>query len=164
MSEGENESSGGGFREYDDYTTEELLEQARANAQAALIATIGYLRQQGLPIESWTDSIGHTFARGWEAAEGWNDAGEFLDSMLTNLRAIGADVLDADLGNAKAAATIKGFPDAELCALFETDPATVAKFHDASAVIARDLGLVWSWNLDDEGKTHITVERPSTSA
>jgi len=158
------EETGGGIREYADYTTEELLEQARANAQAALIATISFLKQQGVPVEAWTESIGHTFARGWEAAEGWDDAGEFLDSMLTNLRAMGANVLEANLKNGKAEAVIEGFPDADLCALFDADPAVVAKFHDASAVIARDLGLLWDWTLGEDGRTRITVEVPAASA
>jgi hypothetical protein len=156
--------SGGGVREFDEYGTEELLEQARANAQAALIATIRFLQQQGIPVEKWTESIGHTFALGWEAAEGWDDAGEFLDSMLTNLRAIGADVVEADLGNDHARAVIEGFPDPDLCALFEVDQATVAKFHDASAAIARDIGLTWSWDLDDAGRTRISVDKPAAGA
>src|SRR4051812_55811 len=111
------------IRDYNEYSTEELLEQARANAQAALIATIRFLQQQGISVDKWTESIGHTFARGWEAAEGWDDAGEFLDSMLANLRAIGANVVEADLEKTKAQAVIEGFPDPDLCALFEVDPA-----------------------------------------
>ncbi len=155
---------GDGIREFDEYSNEELLEQARANAQAALIATIRFLQQQGIAVDKWTESIGHTFAKVWEAAEGWDDAGEFLDSMLTNLRAIGANVVEADLAKGKSQAVIEGFPDPDLCALFEVDPATVAKFHDASAAIATDLGLVWKWNLEETGQTRISVEKPSSDA
>jgi len=158
------DEKGGGIREYDDYTTEELLEQARANAQAALIATVGFLQELEIPIDSWTQSIGVRFARGWQTDEGWDDAGEFLDSMLTNLRAIGANVVEADLGDAEATAMIEGFPDPDLCALFEVDQALVAKFHDASGAVAGDIGLVWSWILESDGKTRLKVERPTNSA
>jgi len=155
--------TGGGIREYDDYTTEELLEQARANAQAALIATIGFLQELEIPIDSWTKSIGVRFSRGWQTDEGWNDAGEFLDSMLTNLRAIGANVVEADLGDAEATALIEGFPDPDLCALFDVDLAAAAKFHDASGAVAGELGLIWNWNFEGDGKTRLKVERPNTS-
>jgi hypothetical protein len=84
--------------------------------------------------------------------------------MLTNLRAIGANVVEADLSKTKANAVIDGFPDPDLCALFEVDPATVAKFHDASAAIATDLGLVWSWNLEPTGETRISVETPASDS
>lgn len=157
----EHEQKAGGIREYDDYTTEELLEQARANAQAALIATIGFLQELEIPIDSWTQSIGARFSRGWQTDEGWNDAGEFLDSMLTNLRAIGANVVEADLGEAEATALIEGFPDPDLCSLFDVDLATVAKFHDASGAVAGELGLIWTWSLEGDGKTRLKVVRPS---
>jgi hypothetical protein len=154
------EGNGSGIREYDQYASEELLDQARANAQAALIATVGFLEELEIPIDSWTQSIGVRFARGWQTDEGWSDAGEFLDAMLVNLRAIGATVDEAVLGDVKATAVIDGFPDLDLCALFEVDSASVAKFHDASGAIAGELGLIWTWSLESDGKTRITVERP----
>jgi len=35
-------------------SVEELLDLARANAQALIIATTGYLAQAGIPLEGWS--------------------------------------------------------------------------------------------------------------
>jgi hypothetical protein len=71
-------------------------------------------------------------------------------------------VIEADLGVAEASAVIEGFPDPDLCSLFEVDLATVAKFHDASGAVAGELGLIWSWCLEKDGKTRLKVTRPSS--
>src|SRR5918993_1006585 len=97
-----------------EYSDAELLEQARGNAQALMLATVAFLEERGLPSEEWATAIGETFARGWGDVRPW-DAGEFLDAMLTNLRALGADVETVTLSVDRAEATTTGFPDPELC-------------------------------------------------
>jgi hypothetical protein len=79
--------------------------------------------------------------------------------MLTNLRALGAEVSEADLGVGRAAATTTGFPDPELCALFEVDPSDAAVFHNAAAAIAAPRGLRWTWQTEPGGVTRFVVER-----
>ena len=108
-----------------EYSDAELLEQARSNAQALILATVVFLEERGVPPAEWAAAIGATFARGWGEPRPW-DAGEFLDAMLTNLRALGAEVKVAELGVDRAEATTTGFPDRELCALFAVDPAHAA--------------------------------------
>ena len=80
-----------------EYSDAELLEQARNNAQALILATVAFLEERGVPPAEWAAAIGETFARGWGDPRPW-DAGEFLDAMLTNLRALGAEVKEAQLG------------------------------------------------------------------
>ena len=143
-----------------EYSDAELLEQARVNAQAVIVATVAFLQERGIPPEEWAAAIGETFARGWGDVRPW-DAGEFLDAMLTNLRALGADVNTVEFGVDHATATTTGFPDPELCALFAVDPSHVAVFHDAAAVIATSRGLRWTWELGREGVTRFVVERLS---
>jgi hypothetical protein len=138
-------------------TDDELLEQAQANAQAAIIATVAFLRDEGLSIEHWAHALGGTFALGWDDPRPW-DAGEFLDAMLTNFRSIGATVLSSQIGDDAAEADIRDFPDLELCALFGVDPQQVALFNNATAVIASQRGLTWEWRLAD-GQTHYVVRR-----
>ena len=143
-----------------EYSDAELLEQARANAQAVILATVAFREARGIPPREWADAIGHTFARGWGDPRPW-DAGEFLDAMLTNLRSLGADVDTVEFGMDRATATTTGFPDLELCALFAVDPARVAVFHDAAAVIAASRGLHWTWEMKPNGVTRLVVERLS---
>jgi hypothetical protein len=138
-------------------SVEELLEQAQANAQAAVIATVGFLRAEGVPLERWTTALGRTFARGWDEPQPW-EAGEFMEAMLTNFRSIGAEVRSATLAPDRAEAVIASFPDEELCALFAVPAEDVAHFLDATAVIAAERGLRWSWERDGE-ETRCLAER-----
>lgn len=140
-----------------EYSESELLEQAQANAQALVIATTKFLGDRGVPLEAWTGAIGCIFAQGWDEPRPW-DAGEFLDAMLTNYRALGAVVEAVELAPDQAQATTRGFPDPDLCAVFGVEPSLAARFHDAPAPIARDRQLDWSWTLDGE-ETRIFVKR-----
>jgi hypothetical protein len=141
-----------------EYSDAELLEQARSNAQALILATVAFLEERGTPPAEWAETIGATFARGWGDPRPW-DAGEFLDAMLTNLRALGAEVQEAELGVDRAEATTTGFPDRELCVLFAVDPAHAAVFHDAAAAIAAPRGLRWTWQMEADDVTRFVVER-----
>jgi hypothetical protein len=143
---------------YADYTEAELLEQAQENAQALILATASFLKERGVPPPEWAAAIGEVFARGWGEARPW-DAGEFLDAMLTNLRAFGAEVVTADLGVDRAEATTRRFPDPALIELLGVDPAPAGVFHDAAAVIAASRGLRWTWRREKEGITRYVVER-----
>jgi hypothetical protein len=143
---------------YAEYSDAELLEQARGNAQALILATVAFLDERGIPPAEWATAIGGTFARGWGDPRPW-DAGEFLDAMLTNLRTLGAEVKQADLGVDHAEATTSGFPALELCALVGVDPSHAAMFHAAAAAIAAPRGLRWTWELETDGVTRFVVER-----
>jgi hypothetical protein len=141
-----------------DYSESELLEQARGNGQALILATVAFFDARGIAPEEWAAAIGETFGRGWGEPRPW-DAGEFLDAMLTNLRALGAEVIEVELGVERATAATTGFPDPELCALFGVDPGRAAVVHDATAAIAAPRGLRWGWELGTDGVTRYVVER-----
>ena len=142
---------------YADYSAEHLLEQAQVNAQATIMATALFLHQKGVSLDEWTGYLGKTFALAWSDANPW-EAGEFLDSVLVNLRALGATVHSAELGIDRAEATIIGFPDFELCEFFSIDPALAARFNDATKAMAGKVGLIWDWKRN--GKiTRYTVTR-----
>ena len=140
-----------------EYSDAELLEQARNNAQALILATVAFLEERGVPPTEWAAAIGETFARGWGDPRPW-DAGEFLDAMLTNLRALGAEEKEAQLGVDHAEATTTGFPDRELCALFGVDPLHAAVFHNAATAIAAPRSLRWTWQMGADGVTRFVVE------
>jgi len=140
-----------------EYEVAELLEQAQANAQALLLGTVGFLRDRGVDGGDWAAALGASFERGWGAPRPW-EAAEFLDAMLTNYRALGAEVLAVRLGAELAEATLGPFPDPDLCALVGVSPAEADAFHDAPAAIAAPRGLSWRWVRDGED-VHLRVER-----
>ena len=144
---------------HDAYTTEELLEHAQANAQLAIMATAAFFDEQGVSLDAWTRAIGRVFARGWGEPRPW-DAGEFLDAILTNIRAIGGEVVSVVLQSEHAEAVTVGFPDPDLCAQFGVDIALAARYNDAIAPIAAERGLSWVWTLEDD-QTRYLVGRAS---
>ena len=134
---------------YAEDSAEDLLEQARSNAQATIIATVAFLEERGVSVAEWTAALGGAFGRAWDEPEPW-EAGEFLDAMLTNFRALGARVVYADLGPERAEATTTGFPDPELCALFGVSRARAAAFNDVPAALAGERSLIWEWSRAGE--------------
>ncbi|MFN8593551.1 MAG: hypothetical protein U0031_18990 [Thermomicrobiales bacterium] len=141
-----------------EYSDAELLEQARGNAQALILATLLFLRHAGIAPERWAAAIGETFGAGWGEPRPW-DAGEFLDAMLTNLRALGAVVVEVELGVERATAVTTGFPDLHLCDMLGVSPAAAAVFHQATAAIATPRGVRWSAEAGADGRTRYIVTR-----
>ena len=141
---------------HDEYTDAELLEQAQANAQALLLATAAFLESRGISLDDWAVAVGETLSRGWGEPRAW-DAGEFLDAILTNLRALGAEVIAVDLGVERATAVTFGFPSRELCGLFGVDFAAATAVYEAIGVIAGLRGLDWSWQGADGDTIRVTV-------
>ncbi len=146
-----------GPRIWSDDTTEELLEQAQANAQAIVLATLAFLESRGIPLASWAAVVGETLSRAWDEPEPW-ESGEFLDAMLTNFRSLGATVVSAELGEDQATATLASFPDPDLCALLGVDPAVAAHIVDLATPIASARGLLWTWTRAED-RVRIVVRR-----
>lgn len=140
-----------------EYGPLELLEQAQANAQAVLLGTVAFLRDQKIDAALWAAALGASFGQGWGPPRPW-DAAEFLDAMLTNYRALGAAVLTTRLGADSAEATLGPFPDPDLCALVGVAPTAADIFHNAPAEIATPRGLRWRW-VRDGADVHLLVER-----
>ena len=118
---------------------------------------LAQLLRTGLLPEAWADGIGERFSEAWGIEEAW-EPGEFLDAMLTNYRALGALVDDVSVTDEAAAATITGFPDEELCDVFNVRPADAAVFHRVAGEIARRRGLQWTWEQGEEStRLHVTA-------
>lgn len=142
---------------FEEYTDAELLEQAQANAQAIILASLAFLEQAGVSPAAWARSVGASLERAWGEPRPW-DAGEFLDAMLTNYRALGAVVHEANLAPKRATATFSGVLSPELAELLGVAPETAAAFHGIGERIAGPRGLKWSAR-GDARLTHVTVER-----
>ncbi len=149
--------SAGDTRTWSDDTPEELLEQAQANAQAIVLATVAFLQAGDIPVASWAAAVGERLSRAWDEPEPWG-AGEFLDAMLTNFRSLGGAVVAANLDDEEATAIIGGFPDPDLCALLGVDPADAARIYDVVTPIAAARGLRWEWSHEGT-QTRVVVRR-----
>jgi hypothetical protein len=134
---------------YEGDSVEDLLEQAQSNAQATIIATVGFLLERQIPVTDWASFLGKSFGLAWDEPSPW-EAGEFLDAMLTNFRSLGGEIGEATLEADRAQAIVTGFPDSELCALFGVPAEAVAKYCSVPARIAESRSLTWSWSRNDD--------------
>jgi hypothetical protein len=145
---------------YEGDSVEDLLEQAQSNAQATIIATVGFLLVRQIPVEDWATFLGRTFGHAWEEPTPW-EAGEFLDAMLTNFRSLGAVVASADLGPDRAQAVLTGFPDPELCELFAVPRAEAAEYCSVPCYIAEARSLTWTWSRAHDEITLLVIRNPA---
>ena len=137
-------------------SVEELLDLARANAQALIIATTGYLAQAGIPLEGWSGHLGQVFANSWDDSMA-GDPKLFLDAVLTNYKAIGAQVHSTKSEPGRAEAVISGFPNEGLCEELDADCSLAEAYNDAAAHVAERLGLTWWWGTSDGTTTLVTT-------
>jgi hypothetical protein len=125
-------------------SVEELLDLARANAQALIIATTGYLAQAGIPLDGWSGYLGSVFANSWDDSMA-GDPKAFIEAALTNYKALGADVVSTKFEDGRAEAIISGFPNEGLCEELAADCALAEAYNDLGATVAERLGLTWWW-------------------
>ena len=137
-------------------SVEELLDLARANAQALIMATTGYLAQAGIPLEGWSGYLGQVFANSWDDSMA-GDPKAFLDAVLTNYKAIGAQVHSTKTENGRAEAVISGFPNEGLCEELAADCSLAEAYNDAAAHVAERLGLTWWWGSSGEMTTLVVT-------
>ena len=81
-----------------------------------------------------------------------------LTTVIGGAIVLGATVLSAQLGVDHAEATTIGFPSMDLCVLFSIDPALVARFNEATRVLATKVGLTWEWRRSRD-RMYYTVRR-----
>lgn len=136
-------------------SVEELLDLARANAQALIIATTGYLAQAGIPLEGWSGYLGSIFANSWDDSM-TGDPQAFVEAVLTNYKALGATVVSTTFEAGRAEAVISGFPNEGLCEELAADCSLAEAYNDLGAVVAERLGLTWWWGSSD-GRTTLVA-------
>ena len=129
-------------------SVEELLDLARANAQALIIATTGYLAQAGIPLDAWSGYLGSVYAHSWDDSMA-GDPKAFIDAVITNYKALGAELVSTRSEGGRAEAVISGFPNAELCTELDADCSLAEAYNDLAATVAERLGLTWWWGSSD---------------
>lgn len=131
-----------------EYTDEEIQELSQFNAQALLMASSKALGDDEATIDAWAAGVADVFLGGWDQ-RAWEPA-EVLDSLLTNYRSFGANVIEYDLAATPAIATIADLPDVELCeSLGTTDVHADVLFRIGVHLVSK-LGRDLSWSRDAE--------------
>ena len=143
------------------FTTEELLSSAQGNATAFVLATIAYLKEQGLTVGDYVRFFGSKFAPGWE---------ELADQPLAvartvarNAVSVGGTLRSLSGDEEHAEVIIEGWPDEEISGTLGLRREEGEAMWDSFAPIMEHIGISYSWGHEEEnGAVRLIFEREST--
>ena len=143
------------------FTTEELLSSAQGNATAFVLATIAYLKEQGLAVDDYVRFFGSKFAPGWE---------ELADQPLAvartvarNAVSVGGTLRSLSGDEQHAVVIIEGWPDEELSGTLGLRREEGEAMWDSFDPIMEHIGIRYSWEHEEEenGAVRLIFERES---
>jgi len=140
-----------------EFTTEELLSQAQGNATAFALATIAYLKEQGLAVDDYVAFFGRRFAPGWEELRGQPVAAVARAAAL-NAVSVGGVLLSITGDEANAEVLIEGWPDENISGALGLERSDGEVMWDSFEPIMEHLGIRYSWGHED-GAVRLTFER-----
>lgn len=134
----------------DEFATEDVLQQAKGNAQAITSVTVAYLKSKGLPTDDYWSFVGEKFALGWEQLQG-KGALAAMRNFALNMVSIGAtlDALSGDEGRAEA--VLSDWPSPDM--LYGVDRGAVDGSLAVFDAIAHLLSLKYEWHRSGEQLT-----------
>ena len=140
------------------FTTEELLSSAQGNATAFVLATIAYLKEQGLAVEGYVRFFGSKFAPGWE---------ELADQPLAvartvarNAVSVGGTLRSLSGGEERAEMIIEGWPDEELLGTLGLRREEGEAMWDSFGPIMEHINIRYSWgHREEDGAVKLVFER-----
>jgi hypothetical protein len=139
------------------FTTEELLSYAQGNATAFVLATIAYLKEQGLAVDDYVAFFGRRFAPGWEELRGQPVAAVARTAAL-NAVSVGGILRSLSGDEANAEVLIEGWPDENISGALGLERSDGEVMWDSFEPIMEHLGIRYSWGHED-GAVRLTFER-----
>ena len=136
----------------DEFTKDEVLEQAKANAQALSLVATGYIREKGLPIDELWSFVGEKFTLGWESLQG-KGAREAARMFALNMVSVGGTLESLSGDEAQAEAIISGWPSPDMLQAFGVSQGDADRGYAVFQPIADLLGLGYEWRRQGEQVT-----------
>jgi hypothetical protein len=143
-----------------EFTTEELLAQAQGNATAFVLATIAYLKEQGLAVDDFVRFFGLRFAPGWEELRSQPVLAVARTAAL-NAVSVGGTLRSLSGDEAHAEMLIEGWPDEEISGALRLSRGDGEAMWDSFEPIMEHIGIRYSWRHEENGPVRITFERKS---
>ena len=142
-----------------EFATEELLSSAQGNATAFALATIAYLKEQGMAVDDYVRFFGRQFAPGWEELRG-QPVAAVARAAARNAVSVGGTLRSLSGDEAKAEVLIEGWPDEEISSVLGLERSEGEKMWDSFEPIMEHLGIGYSWRRED-GAVRLSFERGS---
>ncbi len=140
------------------FTTEELLSYAQGNATAFVLATIAYLKQQGLAVDDYVRFFGSRFAPGWEELRD-QPVLAVARTAAMNAVSVGGILRSLSGDEERAEVIIEGWPDEEISGVLGLERSDGEVMWDSFEPIMEHLGIHYSWGHEENGAVRITFER-----
>lgn len=142
--------------EHEDYSAEELLEQAQINAQALFMGTAASFAGDATALAAWRNTLAATFIRGWDTDMEW-EAPDILYALVTSYRSYGAEVVEADFDAAEPMCVITNLPNRFLAEALDVDPVEMEHLFRIGEDLANQLGGALLWKVSPEGDVELKV-------
>jgi len=143
--------------EGDDFSAEELLEQAQINAQALFLGTAEALAADDALLERWRRSLAATFIRGWDTEAEWEPA-DILYALVTNYQAFGAEVMEARFEETPPSVRMFNLPNVHLAEALGVTPDRMHHLFRIGEDLAARLGGTLRWTADDDDTVRLDME------
>jgi hypothetical protein len=140
-----------------EFTAEELLSYAQGNATAFALATIAYLKEQGLAVDDYVRFFGRRFAPGWEELRS-QPVSAVARAAALNAVSVGGTLGSLWGDEARAEVLIEGWPDEEISGALGLERSEGEVMWDSFEPIMEHLGIGYSWRRED-GAVRLSFER-----
>jgi hypothetical protein len=144
-----------------EFTTDELLSYAQGNATAFALATIAYLKEQGLAVDDYVRFFGRRFAPGWEELRS-EPVRVVAQTAALNAVSVGGTLRSLSGDEERAEVIIDGWPDEEISGTLGLERSDGEAMWDSFEPIMEHLGIRYSWQHEEDGAVRMTFERGRT--
>ena len=140
------------------FTTEELLPYAQGNATAFVLATIAYLKRQGLAVDDYVRFCGSRFAPGWEGLRD-EPLTAVARTAAMNAVSVGGTLRSFSGDEERAEVIIEGWTDEEILEVLGLERGDGEAMWDSFEPIMTHLDIRYSWGHEEDGAVRIIFER-----
>ena len=132
-----------------EFTAEELSQQAQGNANALAFLALAYLKEKGQSAAEWADFFGRRVAPGWEGLHG-QGAHAAARVIALNVASVGATVHRLSGDEQQAEVTVSGWPAQDMLEFTGLTKADATPMWDVFRPIAAYLNLRYEWQEEGE--------------
>jgi hypothetical protein len=136
----------------DEFTSNEVLDQAKANAQALSLVAIRYIEEKKLPLDEFWSYVGEKFTLGWDSLKG-KGARVAMRMFALNMVSVGGTLESLSGDEARAEAVIDGWPSPDLVQAFGVSRGDVDRMYAVFQPIADLLELRYEWRRQGDRVT-----------
>jgi hypothetical protein len=131
------------------FTTEQVLDNAKANVTCAWLGTIAYLKEQRLSSHDWSIRMGKLFVPLWQELKG-RGAREAARAHALGCTAFGATLVSFEGDESSARYVVAGWPNAFWLQFFQITQAEADISWEALGPVAASLDLQFHWQREDD--------------